>query len=145
MIVRYSPHYRSAALELGRAMHEESRFRSYPFADERILHLLERPNVFGAFSMQRENITGFFLGVVQAMWFSDIRFGFDLALYIKPEFRRRTLDPVRLIGEFEKFCREQGCSEVNLGSTAEISTDSARRLYARLGYKECGFVARKEL
>ncbi len=146
MIVRYTPSYLDAAIELGRAMHLESRFSPYPFSEARISQILERPNVFGAFSVNDECITGFFLGVVQPMWFSETRYGFDLALYMKPEFRRhRTLDAVRLIKEFEKFCKEQGCSEINLGSTAEISTDSARRLYARLGYSECGFVSRKEI
>lgn len=146
LIRRYEPCFREAAIELGRSMHMESRFRELEFSENKVLQLLERPNVFGAFSLTGNCITGFFLGVVQPMWFSEARFGFDLALYMRPEYRqRRTPDAVRLIREFEKFCAEQGCSEINLGSTAEISTESAKRLYAKLGYKECGFISRKEL
>jgi len=144
LIKRYSKEYKDEAIALGRAMHAESRFHSLEFSDQKILRLLEMPNVFGAFSISQDAITGFFLGVVQQMWFSDAKFGFDLALYIKPEYRKhRTLDAVRLIHAFERFCAEQGCIEVNLGSTAEISTETAKHLYARLGYSECGFVTKK--
>jgi GNAT superfamily N-acetyltransferase len=146
MIVRYSKENKENALALGKAMHLESRFRHLDFSDNRVLALLEQPNVFGAFSVYNDYVTGFFLGVVQPMWFSEKKLGFDLALYIKPEYRkRRTRDAIGLIKAFEEFCVAHGCTEMNLGSTAEISTQSAKRLYAKLGYTECGFVSRKEL
>jgi len=127
-------------------MHLESRFCKIPFSEQRVVQLLARPNVFGAISFCGNETSVFFVGVVQDMWFSEAKFGFDLALYIKPQFRgRRTRDALRLIREFERFCAEQGCAEVNLGSTAEISTESARRLYTGLGYQECGFISRKVL
>lgn len=146
-IRRYPPDRLDEALALGRAMHGESRFRQLDFSAQRVAALLARPNVFCAFSIAGNGATtGFFLGVAQPLWFSGELHGFDLALYLKPEHRnRRTRDAVRLVQAFEQFCREQGCAEINLGSTAEIAPESARRLYAALGYQECGFITQKGL
>ncbi len=91
-----------------------------------------------------ETIVGFFIGIVQPLWFSEQKTGFDLALYILPEHRGGTY-AVRLIKAFEAFCAFKGCVEVNLSSSAEISTELARGLYARLGYQECGFISRKDV
>ena len=129
-------------MQMGRAIHKESRFRAYNYSEAKILKLLENPHIFCAFSFTNETAVGFFLGFIQQIWFSEDKYGFDLALYILPEHRGGTY-AVRLIKEFEKFCAEHGCVEVCLSSSAEISTNSALRLYNKLGYKEIGFITRK--
>ncbi len=144
MIVRYNASYKDLALSIGRLIHQESRFRFFDYSEKKILKLLENPNVYSAFSMVDSAVVGFFLGIVQPIWFSEQKVGFDLSLYILPEYRGGTY-AVRLIKEFEKFCVEQGCVEVNLSSSAEISTQLALRLYQKLGYQECGFISRKVL
>src|ERR1700722_12618400 len=142
MIVRYHPGLKDVAMRLGRAIHAESRFRDYDYSENRILRLLENPSVFCAIAMQEKAPVGFFMGIVQQMWFSETKYGFDLGVYILPEYRGGAT-VVRLIRAFEKFCKEQGCAEITLSSSADISTELARRLYARLGYQDCGFISRK--
>ena len=76
MIVRYNPTiHKELAMQMGRAIHKESRFRAYNYSEAKIL--------------------------------------------------------------------KHGCVEVCLSSSAEISTNSALRLYNKLGYKEIGFITRK--
>jgi ribosomal protein S18 acetylase RimI-like enzyme len=152
-IVRYHPGLKDVAMRMGRAIHAESRFRDYDYSESRILRLLESPSVFLAFafkeSMQEKTPPGptpigFFIGAVQQIWFSETKYGFDLGVYILPEYRGGAT-VVRLVKAFEKFCKEQGCAEITLSSSADISTDLARRLYARLGYQECGFISQKSV
>ena len=145
MIVRYDPSYKDVALRLGRAIHEESRFSErFSYSEAKILRLLVNPDVFCGLSIVNGEAIGFFLGIVQQMWFSETKIGFDLGLYILPKYRGGTY-AVRLIREFEKFCREKNCAEITLSSTAEISTELAERLYKKLGYKKSGFIARKDI
>lgn len=143
MILRYEPRFQQIALQLGRAMHQESRYKNYDYSDKKILQLLQNPNVFCACSMVNDTVVGFFIGIVQPLWFSEQKIGFDLALYILPEHRGGTY-AIRLIKAFEAFCIEQGCVEINLSSSADISTELAQRLYAKLNYQPCGFISRKE-
>lgn len=84
------------------------------------------------------------LGVVQQMWFSDALVGTELLVYVKPE-HRGGITAMRLIKDFESYCKSRGCKEINVGSSAEISTDLVKRLYQKLGYSECGFLAHKEI
>ena len=144
MLTRYEAKYQDIAMELGRAIHAESRFGAYEYSDRKTLALLANPSVFCMLYLVEGKGAGFFLGIVQQMWFSEKKFGFDLALYIKPEHRGGSA-AVRMVREFEKFCRASGCSEVNLSSSAEISTELAHRLYLGLGYQDCGFIVRKQI
>jgi GNAT superfamily N-acetyltransferase len=144
MLVRYTPDYKDMTLQLMHAMHKESRYRGYEVSDTKLLNLLKNPHVFCMLSVIKGEAIGFFMGIVQPMWFSEKKYGFDLALYIVPKSRGGT-SAARLVKEFEKFCQQQGCSEINLSSSAEISTDLAHRLYLGLGYQDCGFIVRKEI
>lgn len=149
MIVLYNhkdPAMKAVASHLFRLNLQESRYRDkYDYSEMKMLQLLAKPDVFMAFAVIRGVYAGFFLGMVQTMWFSaKTRYGCDLSLYIVPE-HRGGIHAVRLIRAFEKFCKERGCVEVTLSSSAEISTELAERLYTKLGYRKCGFMARKAI
>jgi hypothetical protein len=145
MIIPYDSSLDSIALEFGKKMHKESRYSSLEFSKEKILNILNHPNTYCAFSKTDKNITGFFIGFIQEFWFSKTNVGIDLALYILPEYRARTLCAVRLIKDFERFCLERNCKEINLSSSAQISENTALRLYSRLGYNKTGFITHKIL
>lgn len=144
MFVPYNPSLKAIALELGNKMHFESRFKEFVFDENKILRLLENPNIFCRIAFIDDKPIGFFLGVIQQMWFSNQKAGYDLGLYIEPE-HRGGMTAIRLIKEFEKFCKENNCLDINLGSSADIATNSAKRLFTKLGYKECGFLSHKEI
>lgn len=143
MIVKYSDKYYSELIEVIKEMHNESRFKVYSFSERQIKNYLKVPSVFCSLALKDNVVIGFFIGAVQKMWFSDDYAGYDLALYINKEYRGG-MYAVRLIKEFEKYCKENNCITINIGASAEISNESAKRLYGKLGYKECGFVSHKE-
>ncbi len=124
-------------------MHEESRFRDMPFLESKIANLLKNPNCFCSLAKAGDVYIGFIWGLVQDAWFSDSKTGFDLGLYILPEYRGRSMAPVRLIKAFEDFCQSKGCFEITLSSSADIQEQKAFRLYEKLGYNKCGFVTFK--
>lgn len=84
------------------------------------------------------------IGVVQPMWFSDDLAGYELVLYVDPS-HRGGLGAVRMIKDFEQYCLDRGCKDINVGSSVDVSTELTHGLYKSLGYKTCGFVAHKEL
>ena len=131
------------AIQLGRRMHEESRYRNMPFSEAKIATLLQNPNCFGSFAKAGDVYIGFIWGLVQDVWFSDCKTGSDLGLYILPEYRGKSMAPIRLIRAFEDFCKSRGCVEIRLSSSASIDEEKASRLYKMLEYKQCGFITYK--
>ena len=143
MIIPYEPSLLPIAIQLGRRMHEESRYRNMPFSEAKIATLLQNPNCFGSFAKAGDVYIGFIWGLVQDVWFSDCKTGSDLGLYILPEYRGKSMAPIRLIRAFEDFCKSRGCVEIRLSSSASIDEEKASRLYKMLEYKQCGFITYK--
>lgn len=145
MIVKYAADkHLGPALELGRRMHDESRFRDFDYDENKLAQLLSSPRALVLLNMVDDRPVGFFVGVIQQHWFGRDLAGYDLAMYLEPE-HRGGMTAVRFIKKFEDWCQEQGARTINLGSSAEITTDTARKLYTGLGYKECGFLSHKEI
>jgi GNAT superfamily N-acetyltransferase len=143
LIIPYEPTLLPIAIQLGRRMHEESRYRNMPFSEAKIATLLQNPNCFGSFAKAGDVYIGFIWGLVQDVWFSDCRTGSDFGLYILPEYRGKSMAPIRLIRAFEDFCKSRGCVEIRLSSSASIDEEKASRLYKMLEYKQCGFITYK--
>jgi GNAT superfamily N-acetyltransferase len=144
MIINYTSELREDLLKMVLAMHAESRFKIFRFSDDKIAQLVQQPNVFCVLAKQEEKYIGFFIGVATDLWFSPDRAAYDLAFYIDPQ-HRGGFASVRMIHAFEDWAKKQKCSTINVGSSAEIATETARGLYQRLGYNECGFLAHKEI
>jgi len=144
MIANYIEEYQQDYLRICEEMHKESRFSVYKFNTKKLLNLTKNPNCFVALSYKEKEATGAFVGIVNEMWFSDDIAGHDLFVYIKPEYRGG-ITALRFIKKFEDFCKQKNAKTINLGSSAQIATESARRLYKKLGYNECGFVSHKEI
>ena len=145
MIIPYEPSLLPIAYKLGKMFHQESRYRDIPFSEEKISKLLDNPNCFCSLAKSGEDYIGFIFGLVQQSWFSDSKTGFDLGLFIVPEQRGKSMAPIRLIKAFEDYCRNQGCTEITLSSSASIYEKKALRLYEKLGYSKCGFITYKNI
>ncbi len=131
-------------LKLGKALHKESRYQSSPFNDDKVLHLfgltLRYPEKF--FMAFDDEYKGFILMSIQEDYFSDTKYAADFCLYIKPEYRGSLLVK-RLVGSAEKWAKEHGAYEVRLGHTTGIKTDTAPRLFNKLGYEPTGYLFKK--
>ena len=144
MIIEYEKAWQDQAMAIGHRMHKESRFRSFCFDENQIKKILDSGKACVLLNLVDEQVVGFFVGVVTPHWFGPDLVGQDLGMYIDPEHRGGTT-AMRFMKRFEDYCKQRGAVTVVLGSSADISTDTARRLYTGLGYKECGFLAHKEL
>jgi GNAT superfamily N-acetyltransferase len=145
MIASIQPSNYNALIGLMQKMHEESpRFRQFKFDANSIFNLIKSPSVYCVLYVKDNEPIGFFIGVATPFWFGVELAGYDLALYILPE-HRGGFAAVRMINAFEEWCKTKQCVTVNVGSSSEISTDLVSKLYKRLGYSECGFVAHKEI
>jgi GNAT superfamily N-acetyltransferase len=145
MIVLYEPSLLDATVDLAKKMHLESRYKDLPFISAKFETLLKNPSTFCALVKSDQKFIGGILGMVQESWFSSTKIGFDLALYMVPEYRGTTLAPIRLIKLFEDFCKQRGCCQISLSSSASIQDKSALRLYEKLGYINCGFTTYKNI
>lgn len=145
MIVKYDDEqHLQQLLTLGRRMLDESRFRDFDYDEAKLAKLAASPRCLVLMNIVNEQAVGFFAGIVQQHYFGKDLAGYDLAMYLEPE-HRGGIAAVRFIKRFEDWCKEQGARTINLGSSAEITTDTARKLYTGLGYKECGFLSHKEI
>ena len=133
-------------LKLGKELHKESRYRESPFIDEKVLHLfgltLKYPSKF--FIAYDSDFKGFILMSIQEDYFSDTRYAADFCIYIKPENRGGLLFK-HLVNAAEKWAKECGAYEVRLGHTTGIKTDTAPRLFGKLGYDPTGYLFKKEI
>lgn len=144
MIIEYEKSWQAKLLAIGHKMHLESRYNKFKFDEAKIIKLLDSKQACVLLKIQDNKIIGFFLGIVAPQWFGSDLSGYDLGLYIDKEYRGGTT-AMRFMKKFEEYCKKAGAKDIVLGSSAEISTDIARRLYTGLGYKECGFLAHKEI
>jgi GNAT superfamily N-acetyltransferase len=143
MIIPYEPSLLPVVHEIAKQFHLESRYRDMPFEQEKVTRLLKHPNVFCAIAITSNHYVGGILGIVQEHWFSDVRVGVDLGLYVLPEYRGKSAAPIRLVKAFEAFCHSKDCFEIMLASSSTIHEDRALRLYQHLGYVRCGFISHK--
>lgn len=143
MIIPFDMSLLPVVHKLAMNFHQESRYKDMPFSASKITRLLENPNGFCALAQLGDRYIGGIFGMVQPSWFSEKNIGFDLGLYIDPEYRGKSLAPVRLIKKFEEFCHTKNCIEIVLSSSSNIHEDRALRLYEKLGYTRCGFITYK--
>lgn len=144
MIINYTSDLSNELVRLATQMHRESRFNIFKMDGKRITDLVKQPNAFCVLSKKDDHYTGFFIGVVSPQWFGPELAAYDLALYVEPE-HRGGFTSISMIRQFEAWAKQKQCSTINVGSSAEIATDITKKLYNRLGYRECGFVAHKEI
>lgn len=139
-----------ALVVLARRMHEESRFRIYRFAQQKVRDMLQglidSPDTALVLVAIDRN-TGVVIGGIAAMcveqWFSDQKVAQDLALFIEPE-RRGGLLAARLITEFMTWARSMGALTGELGVNTGVHTERTAALFERMGMARTAYLYVKE-
>ena len=143
MVVRYSKEYKNIFEDMANAMHQESvKFCDMSFDTNKLVEIANT-HYCGLYVKDSQPV-GFMLGVKHNTFFGHDVVATELMLYVKPE-HRGGFAAIRLAQDFEKWCRENKCVEINVGSSVQVATDTTKKLYTSLGYTERGFVAYKEL
>jgi len=143
MVVRYSSEYKSDLERLTTAMHQESvKFCDMSLDTDKLVNIAEKQ--YCGLYLKNNTPVGCMLGVKHQTFFGHDVVATELLLFIEPE-HRGGFAAIRLAQDFEKWCKENKCVEINVGSSVQVATDTTKKLYSALGYTERGFVAYKEL
>lgn len=130
-------------VELGRAMHAESRFATLRFDPARLNQtlagLLENPGGFLWVAEHSAGVVGCMAAIIVQHWCSSDLFATDLALFMLPS-HRGTLAPARLVNRYQGWAADRGARITQLGVTAGINTEAAVSLYERIGFRRCGVI-----
>lgn len=129
-------------LELGKRMHDESRFRVLKHTPEKWMGYLnslikDRDYLFVA--EEDGKIHGFFFGVIREHWSSTDPVAFEMAIYVTPE-KRGNGDAFRLLRGFVVWAIELGVRPdmIQAGVSTEIHVERATRFYEAAGFRVIG-------
>lgn len=136
-------------IALGAEMHAESRFSSRPYISAKLaaygLQFLAEPTQgVGILAEEDGACHGIIAGWALTDFFNDEICAREMILYVRREKRGGTT-AMRLVREFERWAKEIGAKEVNVGVSAKIDDDKAIRFYKSLGYLPSGVNLAKEI
>lgn len=141
MIRRATPADIPRMIDLGAAMHEESRYARLGYKPSKVAAMLQVVIERGiALVAERDGqIIGGFAGIVEPHWFSDDLIATDLALFIEPG-KRGGIAAARLIDAFLAFARERGAIMTDILINTGVRHEDTARLFERLGGKAAGLI-----
>lgn len=133
-------------LELGKMIHQESRFRDEPYSEDKCWRALNGTLEFpdSVFIAYDDQFNGFILIRMGTEFFNEIKRASDMALYVKPEHRGSSLF-VKLIFAAEKWAKENGAVDLTINHNTGIDVDKAAGSFIKLGFTEHGRIFSKEL
>lgn len=128
-------------VQLGAAMHAESRFASLSWdADkvaELIAGLIDHRQGLALVAVREGQVIGGFLGACEAHFFSSDKFACDLALFVEPG-KRGGVAAARLLKAFVTWAQKQGASMIQSGITTGVDLDKSTKLYQACGFAHVG-------
>ena len=132
-------------IELGRMLHNESKFKDTPFNEEKCWNVLNatqtNPNYFISFD---EKFRGFIIMQATTHYFNGNVWTADLAFYVKPEFRGTPVG-IELLKEAEKWSKSIDAKEMTIFHNTGIKTEQSERFFNRNGFKTAGYIFTKDL
>lgn len=133
-------------LELGKQIHDESRFHTTDFDAEKCWSVLDAtvrfPNKF--FIAYDDQFKGFIIMAIQEHYWSHHKWASDLVIYVVPEHRGSSL-AFRLVKAAEKWATECGAQEMTILHNTEINTDAGVQFFNGVGYRTVGNILTKDL
>lgn len=103
-------------------------------------------NVFACVSDLDGLIIGVFVGYVSEYWFSSKNIAQDLFVTVIPKRRSHAYMCIsRMVSAFESWSRAKKAIEICIGSSTALANDNYKNFLKRSGYKEVGFIVKKEI
>ena len=94
-----------------------------------ITSVLRHPRGIGFVHREKR---AFFLGMVDEHYFADIKYAYDLFVYVPPEHRGLGVG-YRLLKKYVERAEELGADEIYLGDIADIDQETLFRIHEKLG------------
>lgn len=139
----------AVCIELGKAMHLESRYRDYEFNQAKIENLISatftQQDMCSMFVAEEDGvIIGLLIGICAEYWFGTDKQTADLAIYVIPE-KRGSSAVGRLIRIYEKWAVGIGVKEVGVSTSTGVQPERTGRLFERLGYAPTAYTYSKRI
>jgi GNAT superfamily N-acetyltransferase len=133
-------------MDLGKQLHEESKFHTQSFNVEKCWAILEATvlNPSQYFIAYDEEFKGFIIMKMTEHYFSGNKWSADLALYVKPEYRGSHLSS-ELIKAAREWSKANGAEEMTIYHNTGIKTEKAERFFNQQGLKTAGYIFTEEL
>ena len=130
-------------IELGQAMHAESKYRCYDFDPLKLANtiseLIELERGIAIVAEVQGQIVGGLIGYLAEHYFGNNLAAYNMALFIPAEHRNGMVGP-RLITKYIEQARSKGASEIVISNTTGYEKERVGRLFQRLGFKHDGYV-----
>ena len=128
-------------IELGEAMHRESRFSHMIYSPEKVEAMLLRIMERGFLRVVERDgeIIGGFAGVLEEHWFSYDKIATDIALFVLPD-RRGGMAAAALVNAFVAWAIEKRADLIDIGVNTGVRTYETARLFERLGGRSAGLL-----
>jgi GNAT superfamily N-acetyltransferase len=137
----YQPSDFAQLMFMGANMHMESDFSPFAFEPYHIRNLerrlLDSPDMCCIVAESDERIVGMFVGGVSEFFFGPDKYGFDLLLYVAPDYRGSSA-AYRLVKAAAAFCFSRGAKQLRFGVSTGINPASTDAFYRRLGFISSG-------
>ena len=133
----------STMLDLGRAMHAESRYAVHAWDEGKVRTLIARliddDDGLALVAEQDGRMVGGFLGEAYDHWCTGARQSFDYALFVLPE-HRGTLAGARLLRRYAAWAESRGvpANMIGLGITTGVDLAATTRLFELSGFAHVG-------
>ena len=93
---------------------------------------VEDPSYFFYVSEQESEVVGYLSGAKSYSMFSSQPMAIEIGWFLQPEYRGSS-DGLKLLSEFIKWAKEQGCEVISMGDLAKVQDLSP--LYNRKGFE----------
>ncbi len=133
-----------ALLEMGREMHDESRFRHLPLDENRLAKAFRVAidDTTGAYFLtlalsDDDEPVGFLFGTVDRPYYTQALIAHDFAFYVRPLFRG-TRAGAHLLKAFCRWAEKREVAEIHVYHTVDIEPDRFDRFVRSQGFRFVG-------
>lgn len=128
-------------IELGKAMHAESRFRNFKFNDDKAARFLDYAVAEKSLIVlvDGEPAHAMMIAYVQPFWWGDALESDDLLLYVTPKMRGKS-SAVRLVKEYKRIAKSMGVADPRISTATGVETERTAKLFERLGFEGTGLM-----
>ena len=125
-------------LSLGYQMHQESTYRQFDYDENKfgrlLYHYMSSPTQrFAYVSTRGHDVTGVFLGSIDAHYFGNDKIASDTLWYVTPKTRGSRAG-IQLLRAYENWAKRQGASAIYVGISSGITPERTGNMMQKLGY-----------
>lgn len=137
-----------ALVELGAAMHAESKWARMCFDRDKtaalLVRLVEHPTGCVLVAENGGAVIGGMIGWCDEHFFSHDKYASELGVFVAPD-KRGGMAAVRLLRAFQGWARANGAALIEVGITTGVHLERSAKFYEAVGCKRTGAVFEMEV